>query len=354
MRTAAAALGRKGLRRCDRDHLVDPLLDALEADEVVQRFFIDYKIRGGDALWVALTAHRLLILKYKGGILHPRHLTRPLQAWANPRGGGLCWRVEVEGAEGQRMRFVLLDQVELEDLCDVETSAKFPRSLRAEPAPHQAPADRTGPAARRTPSGRSRSGFDRLSVRVRQGWRKWMQINMQPLEDDWSAATHGYRIPSTVMDSFARAHPEVAPEALPVVESAFLQWVRIDGRNPGHAQPSVAVDSLWQLFGADETTLRRSIDDLGIALPYRPMQTPPPRRYRYRWDPVLEALASTFWDAVVDEQPLMLPALFYVDEASGIERGNLYQRCCVESPCEETDRTCFHWSFRPDPSSNFG
>src|SRR3954451_940100 len=161
MRTAAAALGRKGLRRCDRDHLVDPLLDALEADEVVQRFFIDYTIRGGDSLWVALTAHRLLILKYKGGILHPRHLMRPLQAWANPRGGGLCWRVEVEGAEGQRMRFVLLDQVELEDLCDVETSAKFPRSLRAEPAPHQAPADRTGDGARRAPAGRSRSGCGR-------------------------------------------------------------------------------------------------------------------------------------------------------------------------------------------------
>jgi hypothetical protein len=144
MRTAAAALGRKDLRRCDRE---------LEADEVVQRFFIDYRIRGGDAFWVALTAHRLLILEYKGGTLHPRHLTRPLQAWANPRRGGLCWGVEVEGADGQRMTFVLLDQAEVEDLLDVETSSKFPRSMRAEPAPDQAPAAPARTTGRRRPAG---------------------------------------------------------------------------------------------------------------------------------------------------------------------------------------------------------
>jgi hypothetical protein len=341
MRTAAAARGRKDLLRWDNDHLVGPLLDALETDEVVQRFFIDYKIRG-DAFWVALTPHRLLLLESKRGTLHPRYLTRPLQTSLKPRRAP-GWLVEVEGADGQTKKLVLLDENEVEDLLDVETSSKFPPSMRAAPA-HRAPARQPPP----------RSRFDGLSVRVRRRWRNWTQLNMQPIEDNWSAVTHGYELPSLVMDSFARAHPEVPPEALPIVESAFLQWVRIEGRMPGHAQPSVAVDSLWQLFVADGTAWARFTRDVGIALPYRPMQTPTPRRYRYRLDPVLEALASTFWDAVVDEQPLMLPALFYADEACGIDRGNLYQRCCVESPCAEPDRTCFHWSFRPDPSSNFG
>jgi hypothetical protein len=295
-------------------------------------------------LWVALTAYRLLILKDKGGTLYPRHLTRPLQAWANPRLGGLSWRVDVEGADGQRMRFVLLDQVEVEDLLDVETSSTFPRSMRAEPAPHQAPADPVEPATHRTPPAGSGLRSDKLLVRLRRAWRNSMRLNVQPIEDDWSSATNGYKIPSAILDSFARDHPEATTDATPIVEAAFLQWVRIEGRKPGHAQPSVAVDSLWQSFVADGTAWATFTHDVGTASPYRPMQTPPPRRYRDRSDPVFEALASTFWDAVVDEQPLMLPALFYADEAAGIEPGNLYQRCCVESPCAEPDRTCFHWS----------
>jgi hypothetical protein len=342
MRTAAAAHGRKDLRRCDRDHLVDPLLDALETDEVVERFFIDYKIRGGDAFWVALTAHRLLILEYKGGTLHPRHLARPLKVSLDPPGSGLWWRLEVEGADGQTKKLVLLDQAEVEDLLDVETTSKFPRSMRAEPAPHQVPADPPEPATHAAPPHRPRSRSGLLSVRVRRAWRNWTQLNVQPVEDDWSAVTLGYKIPSAVMNSFAQDHPEVTPDALRIVESAFLQWVRIEGRKPGHAQPSVAVDSLWQLFIADETAWTEFTHDVGITMPYRPMQTPAPTHDRS--DPVMEALASTFWDAVVDEQPLMLPALFRADEACEIESGNKYQRCCVKWPCEETDRTCFHWS----------
>ena len=57
-----------------------------------------------------------------------------------------------------------------------------------------------------------------------------------------------------------------------------------------------------------------------------------------------EGMQPTFVDAVFDEQPLMLPLLFHVDEVTGIARGRMYQRVCATSPCHEENRMCMHWS----------
>jgi hypothetical protein len=77
-------------------------------------------------------------------------------------------------------------------------------------------------------------------------------------------------------------------------------------------------------------------------LPHRPM-TPPTRDW-YASKMAREGMQSTFADAVYDEQPLMLPLLFHVDEVTGIAGGRMYQRVCATSPCHEENRMCLHLS----------
>src|SRR3954454_24196334 len=305
-RTAAAAHGRQDLRQCDRAGLVDQLHLALGSDEVVQRFFIDVKIRRG-ALWVALTPHRLLLLEPErhSTALRSRTLLRPLQMRLNPK-RAWPWAVEVVAVDGDSTTLVILEQGEVEALMDVESTGQFPCIPResvdvsptgvesADPEPDLEPAPVSEVAVQ--PAIRVS-----LQSRIRRTARGWFRIRPDPISDYWSDATKSWPVPAAVMAKFADAHPEVPPETLPVVAAALMQWLRVEGRHPGHAQPSVAVDSLWRLM-AGEAEWVHFTETVGMDLPHRPM-TPPPRDW-YASKMAREGMQSTFADAVYDEQPL--------------------------------------------------
>src|SRR4051794_6486208 len=83
-RTAVASTGRADLRLCDVDILVEHLHRALNADEAVQRFFVDRSLTRGP-MWVALTRQRLLLIERRSPIgFRPRSLPRPLEAQLQP------------------------------------------------------------------------------------------------------------------------------------------------------------------------------------------------------------------------------------------------------------------------------
>src|SRR3954468_18228833 len=83
-RTADASRGRADLRLFDVDILVEHLHRALNADEAVQRFFVDRTSTRGP-MWVALTRQRLLLIERRSPIgFRPRSLPRPLEARVRP------------------------------------------------------------------------------------------------------------------------------------------------------------------------------------------------------------------------------------------------------------------------------
>jgi len=354
-------------------------------------------------MWVALTRQRLLLIERRGLIgFRPRSLPRPPEAQLRPKYSD-PWIVAVRASNGETTALVL-DWAEAEAMLSAETmpqvaeptpsqvpppdvlhdahvsdpdgdpphprGADPPSSVTAVHRRGRKPRPRPGPPrhlapepleppdagsrpptrpdlpATETRTGTGSAGVDAhrptWSKRARKAARNWFRISIDPITDDWSAATEHHTVPTAVLHRLQEAHPEVPVDRLDLVVAAFMQWVRIEGRHPGHAQPSVAVDSLWQFFVVDERSWRTFCEDLVLDLPYRPVTRMPENAYEAK--PVFAALESSFADAVFDEQPLMLPVLFDVDEITGFADGRLYQRVCATLPCQEQHRICLHWS----------
>src|SRR3954451_17365232 len=72
--------------------------------------------------------------------------------------------------------------------------------------------------------------------------RSWFSLRRQPLEDLWSHVATPAILPEWLGAQFLRDHPTVSDNQLALIQFAFLQWVRIEGRNPGgHTIASRAV-----------------------------------------------------------------------------------------------------------------
>src|SRR3954452_856445 len=131
-RTADAARGREDLRLFDVDILVEHLHRALDAEEAVQRFFVDRTPTRGP-MWVALTRQRLLLIERRGLIgFRPRSLPRPLEARLRPKYSD-PWIVAIRASNGETTALVL-DWAEAEAMLSAETMPQV-----AEPTPSQVP-----------------------------------------------------------------------------------------------------------------------------------------------------------------------------------------------------------------------
>ncbi len=116
-----------------------------------------------------------------------------------------------------------------------------------------------GGAHRREPADRNRSLAAVGQARIAGGswWhhllRRWFDSRPRPLDDQWTRAATPVVLPESLGTQFLRDHPTVALNQLALVQSAFLQWVRIEGRNPGgHAIPSHAVLEMFALLRREE------------------------------------------------------------------------------------------------------
>src|SRR4051794_2507767 len=330
-RTANAAGARDDLHPFDQDILVERLHTALDADEAVQRFFLDLTPTRGP-MWVALTSQRLLVIERRGLIgFRPRSLPRPLQAQKEPNHADPC--IVVVRASNRETTVLVLDRADADAMVSADATPWVTQPIASQAPPPDVgqnpqeselngrPQAPPGPAPRaglkglhrrrrkpRPQPGPPRHRALELPVplgagsaspteshlpivdahtdtrsagvdvprpawlkRARRATRSWFRIGLDPISDHWSAVTEHLTVPTAVLTRLHETQPEVPVNGLYVVVAAFMQWVRIEGRQAGHAQPSVAVDSLWRLFAADEGSWQTFCQDLGLELPYRPI-----------------------------------------------------------------------------------
>ena len=179
--------------------------------------------------------------------------------------------------------------------------------------------------------------------RLRRTVRGWFWMSMR-IDDGWSDLTEHLELPSAVFARFSFQHPEIDVEQFPLLDAAFWQWVRVIGRNGSRViQPSVAVESAWQIFTADQ----QAWEHLPLhvrALPYCPVRGP------HAMIGPDDLLWVTHRGAHFDEMPYHLPKLFRVDEALGIRGGRFYTTDCTDDcvalpehePLGNPSRICLH------------
>ena len=90
--------------------------------------------------------------------------------------------------------------------------------------------------------------------------RERRQRARRPLLDGWAVLTADTTMPSGLAVRFTDQFPEVDAERIGLVWDAFLQWLRIEGRNHPrrHGMPSRSVDALLNMLRSDSD----SWDDL--------------------------------------------------------------------------------------------
>jgi hypothetical protein len=175
--------------------------------------------------------------------------------------------------------------------------------------------------------------------------RNWLSLRRQPLEDQWSRAATPVILPEWLGAQFLRDHPTVADNQLALVQFAFLQWVRIEGRNPGgHTIPSRAVLDMFALLRGDDKQWTAFCQ----ALPLGDHLLTAPREWDV-WNAAdrhdARALRATWSDAMLDEYRTdNLPTLFWVDEVCCLPGAAQVHPTCVDSPCRsEPPVVCLHF-----------
>jgi hypothetical protein len=170
--------------------------------------------------------------------------------------------------------------------------------------------------------------------------------------DGWTDLTDQMSPPAGLLEQLCAQHPEISADRAPLAWEAYLQWIRVRGRNSSRlsmCQPSLAIDELGIVIAAD-TQMQDEIPDQ-VNLIFRiPVRDPSSRAH----------LEVTLREAYVDELPVArLPLLFCVDESIGITEGRLYRGDCVTGDCvvqseagdgPEPGRTCLHgtpWTSTP-------
>jgi len=194
-------------------------------------------------------------------------------------------------------------------------------------------------------SDRPSSWWGRLTSQVK-GWFSSLDfgLNLEPLvfEDAWNErARLGVAMTPGLLAQFRARQPFLSNEEVDLVVEALRQWVRIEGRYPGHVLPSRAAYDLEQYFpGRSEARPRGEAPLMFIPDPAAPRHfgNPPSTR-------AAELLQSAFLDAFLDEGPSDLPLLFRLDEEVGWPDGLSYRSTCAKLPCQTIDadgRICVH------------
>src|SRR4051812_33403595 len=88
--------------------------------------------------------------------------------------------------------------------------------------------------------------------RVRGAWSGWTAAAHRVMNDRSKVKRPQY-LPDSVSLAFAQAHPSVtAWNQMALIDQAFVQWLRLEAWEPGHAVPSRSVVDVHTLLRADE------------------------------------------------------------------------------------------------------
>ena len=172
--------------------------------------------------------------------------------------------------------------------------------------------------------------------------RERRQRARRPLLDGWAVLTADTTMPSGLAVRFTDQFPEVDAERIGLVWDAFLQWLRIEGRNHPrrHGMPSRSVDALLNMLRSDSDSWDDLRREWPVNLDYLFVL------HRGLWLPGddLDPLRATWSDAFNDEPPKsQTPLLFRVDADVGIADARTYQACCQGRGCNPPARViCLH------------
>jgi hypothetical protein len=182
--------------------------------------------------------------------------------------------------------------------------------------------------------------------------RDWFSLRPEPLDDEWTRTVTSLVFPEWSGARFLRDHPSVVLQQLGLVQYAFLQWLRIEGRHPGgHAIPSRAVLDMFDLLRSDDDQWTLFCE----GLPPGEQVLTPPRSWDV-WNPAdrgdLAALRVTWAHAMQDEYRTdNLPTLFWVDEVCGLPGAAQIYPTCIDSPCRsEPPVVCLHCDTSASPT----
>lgn len=219
----------------------------------------------------------------------------------------------------------------------------------------------SGPAPVRGPPARDTSAWDRLSgiaaavaelapagpsVRgdgLRAVLRERRERGSRSLLDGWAVLAANTSMPPGLDARLAEQFPEVGAEGVDLVWDAFLQWLRIEGRNypTAHAMPARSVEALLSMLRSDPSAWNQLREAWPVNLDHLFADPPGP------WMPgdALEPLRATWRDTFNEEPPKSrTPLLFRVDAEVGITGARTYQTVCKQTVCAPpTPVICLHY-----------